>query len=237
MAHDWYRKRSWTPADEEDFHKRLARARAWSRPQYLRLQAWTLMELGERYYQPALTLLDMHLDRFPDDFDHGQALSTKGDCLNRMGNIQEAILFYEQAIECERAHPGRGASTWRSFAWLVASERLSDRYKCALALLDEFGASPSLRTLGFQCLAAKALILGDCGRDEPAAEAARDALAAAEQSASFEARYPTLGVKSDGRHGVSKQLLEIAQRGREPEHNALSPQRRRELWIASLRAR
>lgn len=36
---DWFRRRTWTREDREDFRKRLSRARPHNRAQYARIQA------------------------------------------------------------------------------------------------------------------------------------------------------------------------------------------------------
>lgn len=38
MATDWYRNDAWTPHISAEFERRLARARAHNRPEYLRVQ-------------------------------------------------------------------------------------------------------------------------------------------------------------------------------------------------------
>jgi len=41
---DWFRRKSWTKIDEEQYFKKLNRARNDSRPQYLKIQAIELVE-------------------------------------------------------------------------------------------------------------------------------------------------------------------------------------------------
>ncbi len=46
MAGDWFRVTHWDAQAAEDFEKHLARSRAWSRAQYLRVQGVTLWGAG-----------------------------------------------------------------------------------------------------------------------------------------------------------------------------------------------
>lgn len=47
MADDWFRGGDWTPAAQEHFEAKLARARPASRPQYLRIKGLGLNEAGD----------------------------------------------------------------------------------------------------------------------------------------------------------------------------------------------
>lgn len=46
MDEDWYRTPAWSLADQELFERKLRRARAWNRPQYLRIKGLELQEAG-----------------------------------------------------------------------------------------------------------------------------------------------------------------------------------------------
>jgi len=47
---DWFRRKTWTEADENEYFKKLGRVRKWSRPQYLRIQAFELVSTEIHYY-------------------------------------------------------------------------------------------------------------------------------------------------------------------------------------------
>jgi len=43
---DWFRSPAWQPNDQAEFEQRLARARSANRPQYLRIKALALRDVG-----------------------------------------------------------------------------------------------------------------------------------------------------------------------------------------------
>jgi tetratricopeptide (TPR) repeat protein len=185
MGSDWFRKTSWSIADQEDFHRRLARARESKRAQYAFIQGHTLMEQGTACYPAALSLFDMVIDRYPDSLHLASALTAKGTCLENMGNIEGALQYYAHAIERIRVKRGMATWAWLDFAWLVTRQKLSDRYETALRLLDEFGereaAFPIFPIVTFRIYGSRALIFSVLGLSAPAAEAARLALSAADK--------------------------------------------------------
>lgn len=48
MPHEWFRTPAWSPSDQEDFERRLARARSWNRAQYLNIKGLALRSAGHR---------------------------------------------------------------------------------------------------------------------------------------------------------------------------------------------
>ena len=64
MGADWFRKESWSSADQEDFWQRLTRAREYNRAQYLFIQGFTLMEVGPQHTTAAITLFDAVIERY-----------------------------------------------------------------------------------------------------------------------------------------------------------------------------
>lgn len=68
MPTEWYRHKTWTKADEEEFFKRLGRARKDGRAQYLKIQALELIYTGKpKLLIVAESLLKKILTDFPDD--------------------------------------------------------------------------------------------------------------------------------------------------------------------------
>ena len=49
---EWYRRKSWTKTDEEEFFAKLARARKDGRAQYLKIQAIELVETEDKTGPP-----------------------------------------------------------------------------------------------------------------------------------------------------------------------------------------
>ena len=61
MNDDWFRRKTWTPKDREEFFARLRRSRgAFHKAQYARIQAYELLITRRREaYTAGLELLDM----------------------------------------------------------------------------------------------------------------------------------------------------------------------------------
>jgi hypothetical protein len=65
---DWYRRKTWTATDEEEYFAKLARARKDGPAQYLRVQAIELIETKDKnLLSAAATLLNKILTDFPDN--------------------------------------------------------------------------------------------------------------------------------------------------------------------------
>ena len=103
----WYRRKTWTKTDEEEFFVKLARARKDGRAQYLKIQANELVETEDKtLLKVAETLLNKMLTEYPDDgFEKGSALHTLGDIYKLNDNYELAIYFYKQALDFETIYP------------------------------------------------------------------------------------------------------------------------------------
>lgn len=81
MDDDWYRSPGWTVADRESFERRLARARSWNRPQYLRIKGLALREAG--HHDAALLLWQRALDNDDDGFETPHLLESMAEALQQ----------------------------------------------------------------------------------------------------------------------------------------------------------
>jgi len=141
MEREWYQRQTWTKADQADFRTRLSRARSENRPQYLRLQAATLLASGDQYLSPAIALLDEVIEGHPQSLEVATAFGEKGAGLRRLGNIVGAANAYAASVARMRAVPKmQYQDGWLDYGLLVATERLSQRYTDALEVLAEFSA-------------------------------------------------------------------------------------------------
>src|SRR5687768_35734 len=104
MAKDWFRKTTWMGTDALDFEARLKRTRATGRPQYVFIQAHALFETADdRVIRAALTLAERAASGFPPHVHTSAALDLKGQCLERLQDLPEALAAYRLAIDAERA--------------------------------------------------------------------------------------------------------------------------------------
>jgi tetratricopeptide (TPR) repeat protein len=104
---DWFRRKSWTQTDEEEFFKKLNRARKDGRAQYLKIQAIELVQTEDNeLLEVAENLLNKMLTEYPDDnFNKGSALHTLGDVYKLRENYQQAKEYYKQALDFEKVYP------------------------------------------------------------------------------------------------------------------------------------
>jgi hypothetical protein len=80
---DWFRRKTWTQADQDAFFARLNRSRsAGKKAQYLRIQALSLQSAGtEEMLRASIALLDQIFEEYPDAVDLAQAYLQKAECL------------------------------------------------------------------------------------------------------------------------------------------------------------
>jgi len=62
---DWYRRKTWTQTDEDEYYAKLGRAREHGRAQYLRIQAFELIETKDK---KLLTVAERLLNQILRDY-------------------------------------------------------------------------------------------------------------------------------------------------------------------------
>ena len=104
---DWFRRKTWTKTDAEEFFAKPGRARKEGRAQYLKIQAIELVETKDReLLEVAETFLNKMLTEYPDDnFNKGSALHTLGDIYRQFEDCKIAINYYKPALYFEKVYP------------------------------------------------------------------------------------------------------------------------------------
>lgn len=214
MGSAWRPAKTWSPADQQDFNRHIARVRPDARGQDIFIQGYTLSEQGVEYCSAAIALFDQVITQHPTSLHLVPALSSKAACLEKLGQFEDALGHYLQAVEAFRKGPAIEAWAWLDFAWLVARRRISARYGVALSLLDEFGARGGLilPNISFRLYGSRALILNAQGSGDAGAEAARTALEAARRQTSGLPRHPDVGLVGPEDLAVLPRLEKIASR-------------------------
>lgn len=130
MATEWYRCESWTKAEEEHFFAKLGRARKDGRAQYLRIQAFHLVESGGlRLLETAESLLNRILTDFPDNrVEKSMTLSQLGSIYRIRGNNDRALHYFKQAVDFEKEFPNVISGAHLSFAEIVVEESRLELY-------------------------------------------------------------------------------------------------------------
>src|SRR5580704_11243686 len=131
MAVDWFRRKTWTAVDEQEFHARLKRCRnAGSKAQYLRIQANELIETrAEPEVRAGIKLLQIMVSDYPAPTELASAYECLGKACEVLGQWDEAVSWYRKALEQQRVFPGVQTDAHLAFALLVAARRRREEYR------------------------------------------------------------------------------------------------------------
>jgi tetratricopeptide (TPR) repeat protein len=201
MANDWFRKTTWSEADQADFFARLKRSRSvGNKAQYLRIQAGHLESVGTpEFLRAAITLLDKMLVDFPSRFEMATAYTQKASCLAKLGDIDNAIINYQSALEAEREFPNVKTYAFIEFGKLVAEKKLTQFFDEALSALEKELSSRGIQFPAdtFNAFGIRSIIAAQRGQVEKAKEFAKVALEAAAKIDSGLRYHPTVGLVRD----------------------------------------
>jgi tetratricopeptide (TPR) repeat protein len=118
MAYEWYTKETWTKDDENEFYCRIKRARKSHRPQYLWVQAKTLIQTKKiKLLNVAEKLLNMYFSEYSDDYRwKSLAYISLGDIYIIRKNEEKAIEYYRLSVDVD------GMSNIYTFSYIDYSE-------------------------------------------------------------------------------------------------------------------
>jgi tetratricopeptide (TPR) repeat protein len=130
MAHDWYRKTTWTTEEENEFVAILQRARKFNRPQYLIIQASILNDTNDNELLiVALKLVEKYFNEYPDDkSEKSSAFQLKGNILYKMGKYDLALENYKNAIDFEKIYPQAQTDVYLDYCELVIQLNKTDLF-------------------------------------------------------------------------------------------------------------
>jgi tetratricopeptide (TPR) repeat protein len=208
---EWYRDARWDRRTEEEFERRLRRARAHNRPQYLRVKALALLDHGGRKERRAARdLLQRVLTDYPDSLDVVVAREALGQICEREGDHEEAEAHYRAALGRSLEGHVHGDAQLRLPELLIrtgGTEKLADA-EAILASIDVEGdlAFKSQRFRYAVCRARVAARQGELGE---AAGHAAAALREARTDAPDFPRHPTIG-HVDADRAVIRELERLA---------------------------
>lgn len=136
---DWYRRKTWTKTDEEEYFAKLSRARKDGRAQYLKIQAIELVETKDPKLLDAAELLIQKLFAdYPDDkLERSSSLETLGDIYKLRQQFDKAIEFYKQAVEFETTYPNVQTQAYLEYAELVVKLKKQDEFDFAKQIVSK----------------------------------------------------------------------------------------------------
>ena len=138
MAIDWYRRKSWSKIDEEEFFAKLSRARKDGRAQYLKIQAIELVYTKEpKFLKIAKELLNKVLSEYPEDkFNKPSVYHTLGDIFQLENNIEKALENYKNAVDFEKVYPNVITQSYLDYAEIVVKNQFINLYSIAEEMLE-----------------------------------------------------------------------------------------------------
>jgi tetratricopeptide (TPR) repeat protein len=200
----WYRNTEWNEGIAEQFEARLKRSRR--KAQYLRIQACSLASSEP---QVALQLLDRYFG-LGDDFDHAQAYVDQATAYRSLGQLDNAVKSYEQALRHEAAFPSLQTQAYLELPFLIATTPIPGRFDRAISLLDRFPDRLMFPVDVFRWNAAYALIQAARSQGKAASAYAQAALQAAAKEKSGFRYHQNLGLVGGGYPDLVEELGRIA---------------------------
>ncbi len=208
---EWFRRKTWTDHDRDEFLTRLKRCRGqFHKAQYARIQAVELLEEPtEANLRGAMELLKLVLEYYPEPSQIAPAYEHLGDCYAILGCDSDALVSYRNALHQQRIFPQVRTNAHLAFALIVAECRRQADYDEALAVLSEFGDSAGFPITEFRTCTARALIHSDRGDRRQATDWARRALVAAARTESDFRYHRKLGLVGPNDNDRIKQMRTI----------------------------
>lgn len=200
---DWYRNSDWNAEIEVEFKAKLRRAR--DKSQYLRIQACSLTSAKP---EVALKLLDRYFE-FDVSFDWAQGYVDQATAYLALGSLENALLAYESALAREVEFPKLKTTAYFDYPFLVATQKVVDRYQNALMVLTDRSVDLMFPLDKFKLYTSKALILFAQGYHELAQESASLAIQESDAAHSGFPNHPKVGLVGGEFETVKAQLLAI----------------------------
>lgn len=136
---EWYRRKTWTKTDEEEYFAKLGRARKDGRAQYLRVQAIELIETKDKnLLSVAETLLNKILTDYPENqLEKSQTYNSLGEIYNLRENYETALEYFQKSLDFEKEFPNVITSAYLNFSMTVICSKKMELYDNVEKLLTE----------------------------------------------------------------------------------------------------
>jgi tetratricopeptide (TPR) repeat protein len=136
---DWYRRKTWTKTDEEEYFAKLGRSRKDGRAQYLRIQAFELIETKDtNLLTVAETLLNKILTDYPDNkFERSSTYYHLGEIYKLRGDYETALKYFQMALDFEKEYPKVITTSYLDFSETVIRAEKTELYDKVFQLLTE----------------------------------------------------------------------------------------------------
>jgi tetratricopeptide (TPR) repeat protein len=136
---DWYRRKTWTKTDEEEYFAKLGRARKDGRAQYLRVQAIELIETKNiNLLSVAETLLNKILTDYPDNrIEKSQTYNSLGEIYKLREDYEKAVEYFKKSLDFEKEFPNVITTAYLNFSETVIRAEKTELYDEVVKLLTE----------------------------------------------------------------------------------------------------
>jgi tetratricopeptide (TPR) repeat protein len=136
---DWYRRKTWTKTDEEEYFAKLGLARKDERAQYLRVQAIELIETKDKnLLSVAEKLLNNILTDYPDNrIEKSQTYNSLGEIYKLREDYETAMEYFKKSLDYEKEFPNVTTSAYLNFSETVVRAERTDLYDEVQNLLIE----------------------------------------------------------------------------------------------------
>lgn len=136
---DWYRRKTWTEADETEFFAKFNRARKDGRAQYLKIQAIELISTNKKeLLRVAESLLNKVLTEYPEDnFNKSSSLHSIGNIHKKLGDETKAIDYYKKAVDFEKNYPNVQTQAYLDYSELIIKTKSLFEYDEVETILME----------------------------------------------------------------------------------------------------
>ena len=136
---DWYRRKSWTKNDEEEYFAKLGRAIKDGRAQYLRVQAIELIETRDKsLLSVAEILLNKILEDYPDNrIEKSQTYNSLGEIYKLREDYEKALKYFQKSLDYEKEFPNVITTAYLNFSETVVLAEKTELYNEVSNLLTE----------------------------------------------------------------------------------------------------
>ena len=136
---DWYRRKTWTKADEKEYFAKLGRARKVGRAQYLRVQAIELIETKDKnLLVVAESLLNKLLTDYPDNrIEKSQSFNSLGEIYKLREDFETALDYFQKSLDFEKEFPNVITTAYLNFSETVIRAEKTELYDKVENLLTE----------------------------------------------------------------------------------------------------
>lgn len=144
---DWYRRKTWTKTDEEEYFAKLGRARKDGRAQYLRVQAIELIETKENnLLSVAETLLNRILTEYPENrIEKSQTYNSLGEIYKLREDYETALEYFQKSLDFEKEFPNVTTTAYLNFSETVVRAEKTKLYDEVANLLTEKFSKDTLK--------------------------------------------------------------------------------------------